>query len=63
MGIRGQRAGLLTILWTAFIGGAVLGTILLPLLTGWILILPALLLFALALLERPRFQTHLRELT
>jgi uncharacterized membrane protein YoaK (UPF0700 family) len=47
------RAGVLAGLWAAFFSGAVLGTILLPLLAVWTLLLPAVSLFAFAMLERP----------
>ena len=48
-----RRAALLASVWTAFLSGAALGTVLASRLAEWTLLIPALTLLVLALLERP----------
>ncbi|MGA7623584.1 MAG: YoaK family protein [Candidatus Acidiferrales bacterium] len=50
---RWARATLLAGIWTAFLGGAILGSALVSRLTTWTLLVPSLILLALPLVDRP----------
>ncbi len=49
---RWARAALLASIWTAFLGGAILGSALSSRLAAWTLLVPSVMLLALALLDR-----------